>query len=115
METVSKYNTMVEFIKFKTLSMDLETILSNVTKIYINRNDFDMAELIALSEAELFPVGSYDEKAQRYEYVLKLSLPAKYFDHLRNNIDPIRKKILDDLTLVTVPYIHEFISEVSFF
>jgi hypothetical protein len=103
---------MIEFIPFKTLSMDLETILSNVTKIYLNRNDADMAELIALSEAELYPIGSYDENAERYEYVLKLSAPAKYFDLLKNNIDPLRKQILSDIEIITAPYIHEFISEV---
>ena len=103
---------MVEFIQFKTLSMDLESILSNVTRMYVNSNDYNMAELIALSEAELYPVGSYDEKAERYEYVLKLSVPVKYFDHLRDNIDPIRRRISDDLTLITAPYIHELISEV---
>jgi hypothetical protein len=92
--------------------MDLETILSNVAKIYLNRSDTTMAELIALSEAELYPVGSYDENAEKYEYVLKLSVPAKYFELLKNNIDPLRKQILNDIEIITAPYIHEFISDV---
>jgi hypothetical protein len=109
---VTSHQKMIEFIPFKTLSMDLETILSNVTKIYLNRYDYNMAELIALSEAELYPIGSYDENAEKYEYVLKLSVPAKYFDLLKNNIDPLRHQILRDIEIITAPYLHEFISEV---
>ena len=108
----SGYSKMVEFIPYKTLSMDLEAVLAGMTKVLINRGDHNMAELIALSDAELYPVGSFDPDAQRYEYVLKLSVPVKYFDHLKSNIDILQRQILSDVALVTSPYLHEFISQV---
>jgi hypothetical protein len=111
-EHLSSYKKIVEFIPFKTLSMDLESILSSLARSYMSRNDADMVELIALSNAELFPVGSFDPQAERYEYVLKLAVPVQFFNHLRNGIDKVRQQLLEDITAVTAPYLHEFISEV---
>ncbi len=108
----SNYKKIVEFIPFKTLSMDLESILASLAKIYVNRNDTDVAELIALSEAELFPIGSFDPEAIKYEYVLKLAVPVKFFNHLKNDIEKIQRQLLRDITAVIAPYLHEFIAEV---
>jgi hypothetical protein len=108
----SNHKKIMEFIPFKTLSMDMESILANLTKIYINRNDADMIELIAQSQAELFPIGSFDEGAEKYEYALKLSVSAEFFSHFKTGIENIQKQILKDITIVTAPYLHEFISGV---
>jgi hypothetical protein len=71
-----------------------------------------MVELITLSQPELFPIGSFDAEAERYEYVLKLAVPVKFHNHLRDNIVRIQAQLLADIATVTAPYLHEFISEV---
>jgi hypothetical protein len=111
-ERPSNYKKIIEFIPFKTLSMDLESILADLARIYVSRNDADMVELIALSEAELFPVGSFDPEAVKYEYVLKLAVPVKFFNHLRTSIGKIQPQLRKDIAAVTAPYIHEVISDV---
>jgi hypothetical protein len=111
-ERPSNYKKIIEFIPFKTLSMDLESLLADLARIYMSRNDADMVELIALSEAELFPVGSFDPEAVKYEYVLKLAVPVKFFNHLRNSIGKIQPQLRKDIAAVTAPYIHEVISDV---
>jgi hypothetical protein len=111
-ERLSNYKKIVEFIPLKTLSMDLESILANLTKMYVNRNETDMIELIASSQPELFPIGSFDSGAEKYEYALKLALSAEFFNHLKNDIGKIQKQIMSDLTVITAPYVHEFIREV---
>jgi hypothetical protein len=111
-ETKASHKEIIEFIPYKTLAMDLESILANLTGMYVNRNDADMVELITLCQAELFPIGSLDAKAERYEYVLKLAVPVKFHNHLRDNIGKIQPQLRADIATVTAPYIHEFISEV---
>ncbi len=109
---ISNYKKIVEFIPFKTLSMDMESILANLTKIYVNRNQTDMIELVALSQAELFPIGSFDDGAEKYEYALKLAVSADFFNHLKKDLEKIRTQITSDLSVITAPYLHEFIREV---
>ena len=102
----------IGFIPYKTMVMDLESILANLTRIYVNRNDVEMVEIVTLSEAELFPIGSFDPGAERYEYVLKLAVPAKFHTHLRDNINAIQPQLQKDIATVTAAYQHEFISNV---
>jgi hypothetical protein len=111
-ESKPGHKKIVEFIPYKTMAMDLEAILASLTRIYVSRNDPDMVELITLCEQELFPIGSFDAEAERYEYVLKLAVPVKFHNHLRDNIDKIQVQLLADIATVTAPYLHEFISEV---
>jgi hypothetical protein len=94
------------------MAMDLESILASLARIYVSRNDAEMVELISLAQPELFPVGSFDAEAERYEYVLKLAVPVKFHNHLRDNIDKIQPQLAADIATVTAPYLHEFISEV---
>jgi|WetSurMetagenome_2_1015567.scaffolds.fasta_scaffold05871_2 hypothetical protein len=108
----TSHKKIIEFIPYKTMAMDLESILADLTRIYVNRNDQDMVELLTLSQAELFPIGSFDPEAERYEYVLKLAVPVKFHNHLRDNISKIQPQLLADITTVTAPYLHEIISEV---
>jgi hypothetical protein len=111
-ESQVNHKKIIEFIPFKTMSMDLESILANLAKLYINQNDFDMVELVSMSQAELFPIGSFDAEAERYEYVLKLAVPVQFHNHLTYNIQTIQPRLLKDITAITAAYIHEFISEV---
>ena len=111
-ESKPGHRKIVEFIPYKTMAMDLESILANLTRIYVSRNDSEMVELITLAQPELFPVGSFDAEAERYEYVLKLAVPVKFHNHLRDNIDKIQPQLRADIAMVTAPYLHEFISEV---
>lgn len=106
------HQKIVQFIPYKTMGMDLEAILASLTRIYVIRNDADMVELITLSEPELFPIGSFDAEAERYEYVLKLAVPVKFHNHLRDNIDKIQPQLLADIATVTAPYLHEVITDV---
>jgi hypothetical protein len=106
------FRNMVEFIPYKTMSMDLDSILANLVKTYICRGEADLTELVTLAEAELYPIGSFDEQAQRYEYVLKLSVPVKFFNHQKHVIDDIQRRLVRDLSVITAPYVHEFVSEV---
>jgi len=62
--------------------------------------------------AGALPVGSFDAEAERYEYVLKLAVPVKFHNHLRDNIDKIQAQLLADIATVTAPYSHESISAV---
>jgi hypothetical protein len=110
--TVASHKKIIEFIPYKTMAIDLESILANLTRMYVSRNDSEMVELITLCQAELFPIGSFDAKAERYEYVLKLAVPVKFHNHLKENIAKIQPRLLADITTITAPYIHEFISEV---
>jgi hypothetical protein len=109
---ISNYKKVVEFIPYKTLSMDLESVLANLTKIYVNRRDTDMIELVTQSQAELFPIGSFDAQAENYEYALQLAVPAGFFNHFKAGIEKIQKQLLDDISVITAPYIHEVICEV---
>ncbi len=102
----------VEFIPYKTMAMDLESILASLTRVYVSRNDVDMVELLRLCQPELFPVGSFDDDAERYEYVLKLAVPVKFHHHLRDNIDKLQPQLLADIGMVTTPYLHEVITQV---
>src|SRR5512138_3143953 len=111
-DTKRHQSKIVEFIPYKTMAMDLESILASLTRVYISRQDTDMVELLSLSEPELFPVGSFDDEAERYEYVLKLAVPVKFHHHLRDNIDKLQPQLLADITTVAAPYLHEIISEV---
>jgi hypothetical protein len=111
-ESKPGHRKIVEFIPYKTMAMDLESILASLTRIYVGRGDTQMVELLTLSQPELFPVGSFDAEAERYEYVLKLAVPVKFHNHLRDNIDKIQPQLCADITTVTAPYLHEFISEV---
>lgn len=106
------HKKIIEFIPYKTMAMDLESILANLTRIYVSRNDVEMVELLSVCRPELFPVGSFDADAERYEYVLKLAVPVKFHHHLRDNIDKLQPQLLADITTVTAPYLHEIISEV---
>jgi hypothetical protein len=109
---IPAYKKIVEFIPYKTLSMDMESILANLTKIYVNRRDTDMIELVTQSQAELFPVGSFDAQAENYEYALQLAVPAGFFNHFKAGIEKIQRQLLDDISVITAPYIHEVICEV---
>jgi hypothetical protein len=111
-ESKPGHKKIVEFIPYKTMAMDLESILANLTRMYVTRNDIEMVELLSLSQPELFPLGSFDEGAERYEYVLKLAVPVKFHHHLRDNIEKIQPRLLADIGAVTSPYLHESISEV---
>jgi len=111
-ESRANHKKIIEFIPLKTMSMDLESILANLAKLYINQNDFDMAELVSMSQAELFPIGSFDPQAERYEYVLKLAVPIQFHNHLSYHIQTIQPRLLKDISTITAAYIHEFISEV---
>jgi hypothetical protein len=111
-ESKPGHQKIVQFIPCKTMAMDMEAILASLTRIYVSRNDVDMVELVTLSQPELFPVGSFDAEAERYEYVLKLAVPVKLHNHLRDNVDRIQPQLLADIATVTAPYLHEFISEV---
>jgi hypothetical protein len=111
-ESKPGHQKIVQFIPYKTMAMDLEAILASLTRIYVSRHDVNMVELISLAQPELFPVGSFDAEAERYEYVLKLAVPVKLHNHLRDNIDTIQPQLLADIATVTAPYLHEFISEV---
>ncbi|HEX7499579.1 MAG TPA: hypothetical protein VF524_04655 [Polyangia bacterium] len=111
-ESKPGHKKIVEFIPYKTMAMDLESILASLTRMYVSRNNIDMVELITLCQPELFPVGSFDPEGERYEYVLKLAVPVKFHNHLRDNIDKIQPQLLADIATVTAPYLHEFISEV---
>jgi hypothetical protein len=102
----------IGFIPYKTMAMDLESILANLTRVYVNRNDVEMVEIVTLAEAELFPIGSFDPEAERYEYVLKLAVPAKFHTHLRDNINTIQPQLQKDIATVTAAYQHEHISNV---
>ena len=106
------HKKIIEFIPYKTMAMDLEAILASLTRIYVGRRDIDMVELVTLCQPELFPIGSFDDEAERYEYVLKLAVPVKFHNHLRDNIEKIQGQLLADIATVTSPYLHEFISEV---
>jgi hypothetical protein len=106
------HKKITQFIPYKTMAMDLEAVLANLTRIYVSRRDLEMVELLTACQPELFPVGSYDDEAERYEYVLKLAVPVKFHNHLRDNIDQIQPRLLADLGTVTAPYLHELISEV---
>jgi hypothetical protein len=106
------FRNMVEFIPLKTMSMDLDSILSTLAKVYVNRSQTGLVELITLAEAELFPIGSFDEQAQRYEYVLKLSVPVNFFNHQKHAITDLQQQLHADLQTITAAYLHEFISEV---
>jgi len=108
------HTKITEFIPYKTMAMDLESILANLTRMYVSRGNADMVELLTLSTAELFPIGSFDAEAERYEYVLKLAVPVKFHNHLRNHIldTTIQPQLLKDITTITAPYLHEFISAV---
>jgi hypothetical protein len=108
----SGHKKIIEFIPYKTMAMDLESILASLTRIYVSRKDVEMVELLSLCRPELFPVGSFDADAERYEYVLKLAVPVKFHHHLRDNIDKLRPRLLADITTVTAPYLHEVITEV---
>jgi hypothetical protein len=109
---IPAYKKIVEFIPYKTLGMDMESILANLTKIYVNRRDTDMIELVSQSQAELFPIGSFDSQAENYEYALQLAVPAGFFNHLKAGIEKVRKQLFDDISVITAPYIHEVICEV---
>jgi len=111
-ESKPGHRKIVEFIPYKTMAMDLESILASLTRIYVSHGDTQMVELLTLCQPELFPVGSFDAEAERYEYVLKLAVPVKFHHHLRDNIDTIQPRLRADIELVTAPYLHEFISEV---
>lgn len=111
-ESKTTRRKIVEFIPYKTMALDLEAILASLTRIYVSRNDLDMVELITSCQPELFPVGSFDAEAERYEYVLKLAVPVKFHNHLRDNIDKIQAQLLADIATVTAPYFHESISAV---
>ena len=108
----ANHKKVVEFIPYKTMHMDLESILANVTRVYVNRHDVAMVELLSLSEAELFPIGSFDAEAEKYEYVLQLAVPVKFYNHLKANIVNFEPQLLKDITAITAPYKHEYISEV---
>jgi hypothetical protein len=60
----------------------------------------------------LFPIGSFDAEAERYEYVLKLAVPIQFHNHLSYNIQTIQPRLLKDLATITAAYNHEFVSEV---
>jgi len=111
-ESKTGHEKIVQFIPYKTMAMDLEAILAGLTRIYVSRNDVDMVELITLSAPELFPIGSFDAEAERYEYVLKLAVPVKFHNHLRDNIDKIQPQLLADIATVAAPYLHEVITDV---
>jgi hypothetical protein len=111
-ESAPGHKKIVEFIPYKTMAMDLEAILASLTRIYVSRSNVDMVELITSCQPELFPIGSFDPEAERYEYVLKLAVPVKFHNHLRDNIDKLQTQLLADIATVTAPYLHEFISEV---
>jgi hypothetical protein len=111
-ESKPGHRKIVEFIPYKTMAMDLESILASLARVYVSRGDTQMVELLTLCQAELFPVGSFDAEAERYEYVLKLAVPVKFHHHLRDNIDKIPPQLRADIATVTAPYLHEFISEV---
>lgn len=111
-ESKPGHQKIVQYIPYKTMAMDLEAILASLTRIYVIRNDVDMVELITLSEPELFPIGSFDAEAERYEYVLKLAVPVKFHNHLRDNIDKIQPQLLADIATVAAPYLHEVITDV---
>jgi hypothetical protein len=111
-ESRVNHKKIIEFMPLKTMSMDLESILANLAKLYINQNDFDMVELVSMSQAELFPIGSFDSEAERYEYVLKLAVPVQFHNHLSYHIQTIQPRLLKDISTITAAYIHEFISEV---
>ncbi len=108
----SNRQKVIEFIPYKTMVMDLESILANLTRIYVNRGSTEMVEIVSMSQAELFPIGSFDPEAEKYEYVLKLAVPAKFHIHLRDNIRTIQPQLCRDLATVTAAYIHESISNV---
>jgi hypothetical protein len=111
-ESKTARRKIVEFIPYKTMALDLEAILASLTRIYVSRNDLDMVELITSCQPELFPIGSFDAVVERYDYVLKLAVPVKFHHHLHDNIDQIQLQLLADITTVTAPYLHEFISAV---
>lgn len=62
-ESKPGHRKIVEFIPYKTMAMDLESILASLARIYVSRNDAEMVELISLAQPELFPVGSFDAEA----------------------------------------------------
>jgi hypothetical protein len=84
------HEKIVEFIPYKTMAMDLESIPASLTRMYVSRNDTDMVERLSLSQPELLPVGSFDDEAERYEYELKLAVPVKLHHHLRDNVEKIQ-------------------------
>jgi hypothetical protein len=106
------HEKVVKFIPFKTMHMDLESILANVARIHVNRKDYAMVELLSMASPELFPIGSFDDEAEKYEYVLQLSVPVKFYHHLKNDLVDFETRLLSDIAAVTAPYNHEFISEV---
>jgi hypothetical protein len=69
-KSVSNRQKVIEFVPYKTMVMDLESILANLARIYVSRNNIEMVEIVTMSQAELFPVGSFDPDAEKYEYVL---------------------------------------------
>ena len=102
----------IEYIPYKTMAMDLESILANLTRIYVERNNVEMVEIVTMAEAELFPIGSFDTEAEKYEFVLKLAVPAKFHTHLRFHIQTIQPQLQQDIATVTAAYHHEYITNV---
>jgi hypothetical protein len=110
--TGNNRHKMIEFIPFKTMFMDLESILANLLRIYVSRNDVELAEIVTMADAELFPIGNFDAEAEKYEYVLKLAIPAKYHFYLHNKLKDLQPQLQKDITIITAAYKHEFISTV---